>query len=222
MPSQMDLKSRYSTTEPTCCSPAGTAPITKICLHQLALRPTSRLHLPIASARRDALAALWPDVIPWATALVPAVADMGRRDSGAARLSGSFAPGEPIYLTQVTNPLFHAEDLIHEVQHLRFALTVPAGQWFGRWNEEGDKFISPYRPDLRPIAGIHLGLHAFVAVTEFGLRAIKEPTLGHVGLNWLYDTHLRNLFAFHTIANHERLSGEGKSYYRKTGCVLAD
>ena len=170
----------------------------------------------------DALAALWPDVIPWARALVPAVADMGSRDSGAARLSGSFAPGEPIYLTQVTNPLFHAEDLIHEVQHLRFALTVPAGQWFGRWNEEGDKFISPYRPDLRPIAGIHLGLHAFVAVTEFGLRAIKEPTLGHVGLNWLYDTHLRNLFAFHTIANHERLSGEGKSYYRKVGCVLAD
>jgi HEXXH motif-containing protein len=173
------------------------------------------------SKAHDAIAAVWPDVIPWARALVPAVADMGRRDPRAARLSGSFAPGEPIYLTQVTNPLFHAEDLIHEVQHLRFALTVPAEEWFGRWHEEGEIFISPYRPDLRPLAGIHVGLHAFVAVTEFGLRTINQPR-GQVALSWLYDTHLRNLFAFHTIAKHEKLSSEGRSYYREVGCVLAN
>jgi hypothetical protein len=100
-----------------------------------------------------AIAAVWPDVIPWARALVPAVADMGPREAGSARLSGSFGPGEPIYLTQVTNPLFHAEDLIHEVQHLRFALAVRAEEWFARWHEEEQTFISPYRPDLRPIAG---------------------------------------------------------------------
>jgi HEXXH motif-containing protein len=169
----------------------------------------------------DTLAEIWPDVIPWAKALVPAVADMGRRDPGAARLSGSFAPGEPIYLTRITKPLFHAEDLIHEIQHLRFALTVPADEWFGRWNEEEEMFISPYRADLRPIAGIHLGLHAFVAVTEFGLRTINQPSFGQVGLKWLYDTHLRNLFAFHTIAKYEKLSSDGKSYYREMGTVLA-
>jgi hypothetical protein len=67
------------------------------------------------SKAHETLAAVWPDVIPWARVLVPAVADMGPREAGSARLSGSFGPGEPIYLTQVTNPLFHAEDLIHEV-----------------------------------------------------------------------------------------------------------
>jgi hypothetical protein len=67
-----------------------------------------------------------------------------------------------------------------------------------------------------------MGLHAFVAVTEFGLRMINQPGVGQVGLNCLYDTHLRNLFAFHTIAKHERLSSEGKSYYREVGCALVD
>src|SRR5438034_6120302 len=106
MPSQMDLKSRYSTTEPTCCSPGGYSPD-----HEDMPPPISAAaDKPLALAdslgqAHDALAALWPDVIPWARALVPAVADMGRRDSGAARLSGSFAPGEPIYLTQGTNSL---------------------------------------------------------------------------------------------------------------------
>lgn len=181
--------------------------------------------LPLAGGlgrAHDVLAAVWPDVIPWVKTLVPAVADMGPRDPRSPRLSGSFGPGEPIYLTQVSNPLFHAEDLVHEVQHLRFALTVPAEEWFGRWHEQGEIFISPYRPDLRPIAGIHVGLHAFVAVTEFGLRTINQPALGQVSMSWLYDTHLRNLFAFHTVARHERLSSQGKSYYRKLGCVLAD
>ena len=170
----------------------------------------------------DVLAAVWPDVIPWARALVPAVADMGGRAPGVPRLSGSFSPGQPIYLTQVSDPLFHAEDLIHEVQHLRFAITVPAEEWFGNWHEQREVFISPYRPDLRPITGIHVGLHAFVAVTEFGLRTINQSALDQVPLSQLYDTHLRNLFAFHTIANHEKLSSEGKSYYRKLGCILTD
>jgi len=174
------------------------------------------------SMAHAALAAVWPEVIPWARALVPAVADMGPREAGSPRLSGSFGPGEPIYLTQVSNPLLHAEDLIHEVQHLRFALAVRAEDWFGRWNEQEQTFISPYRPDPRPIAGIHIGLHAFVAVTELGLRMIDQPYLGQVSLNWLYDTHLRNLFAFHTIAKHERLSNDGKSYYRELGRALAD
>jgi HEXXH motif-containing protein len=183
-------------------------------------------HRPLSLAEslgkaHDVLESVWPEVIPWVRALVPAIADMGPRNPRAARLSGSFGPGEPIYLSQVTNPLLHAEDLIHEVQHLRFALTVPAEEWFGRWRDDESVFISPYRPDLRPIAGIHLGLHAFVAVTEFGLRTIEKPTHGKVSLNWLHETHLRNLFAFHTIANHEELSSDGKSYYREVGHVLA-
>ena len=142
---------------------------------------------------------------------------MGPRAALAPRLSGSFGPGQPIYLSRVTKPLLHAEDLIHEVQHLRFSLTVSAEEWFGRWNDRQNVFISPYRSDLRPVAGIHLGLHAFFAVTEFGLRTLNKPSLGQVSLRWLYETHLRNLFAFHTIASHEILSSDGKAYYRELG-----
>jgi HEXXH motif-containing protein len=165
----------------------------------------------------EILTSVWPEVIPWVKALVPAIADMGPRDALAPRLSGSFGPGEPIYLSQVTKPLLHAEDLIHEVQHLRFSLAVSAEEWFGRWNDRQNVFISPYRPDLRPVAGIHLGLHAFFAVTEFGLRTLDTSSRDQISRRWLYETHLRNLFAFHTIASHEILSSDGKSYYRELG-----
>ncbi|MGH9695195.1 MAG: hypothetical protein ACRD5Z_13685, partial [Bryobacteraceae bacterium] len=82
--------------------------------------------LPLAESvggAHEVLLTVWPEVIPWVTALVPAIADMGPRPALAPRLSGSFGPGEPIYLSRVAKPLLHAEDLIHEVQHLRFSLT---------------------------------------------------------------------------------------------------
>jgi hypothetical protein len=51
---------------------------------------------------------------------------------------------------------------------------------------------------------------------------MKQLAFGQAVLNRLYDTHLRNLFAFHTIAHHEKLSNDGRSYYQQMGRVLAN
>ena len=167
------------------------------------------------------LRTVWPGVIAWLRTLAPAFVDLGTTGTTGARLSGSFAPGEPIYLSQVSDPLCHAEDVIHEVQHLRFIATIPAGKWFGRWRDGTATFASPYRPDLRPLAGVHLGLHAFVAVTEFRLRVLERPELGRVGAATLLDTHYRNVFALRTVARHETLSAAGRRYYGEIAAVLA-
>ena len=169
----------------------------------------------------DLIQAVWPGVITWLRALAPAFVDVGVNAGRATRLSGSFAPGEPIYLSRVNDPMCHAEDVIHELQHLRFMATIPAGEWFGRWGESATRFVSPYRSDLRPLAGIHLGLHAFVLVTEFRLQVMDRPDPGRTSVSWLLDTHFRNVFALRTIARHEALSAAGQLYYCELGAILA-
>ena len=169
----------------------------------------------------ELIQAVWPGVIPWLRALAPAFVDVGVNAGRATRLSGSFAPGEPIYLSRVSDPMCHAEDVIHELQHLRFMATIPAGEWFGRWGESATRFVSPYRSDLRPLAGIHLGLHAFVSVTEFRLHVMDRPDLGRTSVAWLLDTHFRNVFALRTVAQYEELSAAGRSYYGELGAILA-
>jgi HEXXH motif-containing protein len=155
---------------------------------------------------------IWPERLAWMTALLPAIIDLGTTDGGRRRLSGSFEPGIPIYFSRVSEPFSHAEDLVHELQHLRFPLTIPANEWFARWTDMACEYTSPYRPDPRPLQGVHLGLHAFVAVIEFRLRALD---LDHApfSLRDLVDTHWRNLYACATILAHEELSAKGRRYY---------
>ena len=78
-------------------------------------------------------------------------------------LSASYreAPGI-IYMTLHPDPLTMAEALIHETQHGKLNLL----SWldpvlrnaYSSWNE------SPVRPDLRPVMGVLLAVHAFVPV----------------------------------------------------------
>jgi hypothetical protein len=75
------------------------------------------------------------------------------------------------------------------------------------------EFTSPYRPDPRPLQGVHLGLHAFLAVTELRLRALRAGRFPATALRDLIDTHWRNLFALETILRHEELSNGGRHYY---------
>jgi HEXXH motif-containing protein len=156
---------------------------------------------------------VWPERLVWTTALLPAIIDLGVTGDGRQRLSGSFEPGIPIYFSRVSEPFSHAEDLVHEVQHLRFPLTIPANEWFGRWTDMACDYTSPYRPDPRPLQGLHLGLHAFVAVIEFRLRALDLNHYAPFSLQDLVDTHWRNLYACETILTHEELSADGRRYY---------
>jgi HEXXH motif-containing protein len=165
---------------------------------------------------------IWPERLAWTTALLPAIIDLDAGHGEGHRLSGSFEPGTPIYLSRVNEPFSHAEDLVHEIQHLRFPLTVPANEWFGRWTDMACNYTSPYRPDPRPLQGLHLGLHAFAAVTEFRLRALELGNKTPFTLRDLVDTHLRNLYALESILAHEELSSQGLRYYNDIAGRLSE
>ncbi len=89
-------------------------------------------------------------------------------------LSASYreAPGV-VWMTLHPDPLTLAEALIHETQHGKLnALTwLDAVLVNGRtcWTE------SPVRPDLRPLMGVLLAVHAFVPVAELHRRLAHRP-----------------------------------------------
>lgn len=84
-------------------------------------------------------------------------------------LSASYreAPGL-VYMTLHPSALTMAEALVHETQHGK----LNALRWFDPVLENGDTTWSksPVRPDLRPLRGVLLAVHAFVPVAALHLR----------------------------------------------------
>jgi HEXXH motif-containing protein len=74
------------------------------------------------------------------------------------------APGL-IYLSLHPSPLTMAEALIHETQHGKLNTL----RWFDAVLLNGDSTWtpSPVRPDLRPLFGVLMAVHAFVPVAAF-------------------------------------------------------
>lgn len=91
-------------------------------------------------------------------------------------LSASYreAPGLA-YLTLHPDPITLAEALVHETQHSKLNLLT----WLDPVLHNGRSFwtASPVRPDLRPLLGVLLAVHAFVPVAALhqGLVAADHP-----------------------------------------------
>jgi hypothetical protein len=153
---------------------------------------------------------IWPEVLPWAAALVPAYLDLGEPPSRDCHTSGSYGTGYPIFVTRVYDAFLHAEDVLHEVQHCRLFMLDGAGL-FRSWRDERTRFVSPYRPDPRPLRGLVLGLHAFLAVNrlrllaaERGLRPLDAPRTRP-----LFKAHRANLFVFRTLVEDHQVLPAG-------------
>jgi hypothetical protein len=155
---------------------------------------------------------LWPEALPWLKALVPAFIDMRGPQSRRVHRSASYGPGTPIFFTKVENPLLHAEDMIHELQHQRFFLFLENSD-FGLWKDMRQIYVSPYRSDPRPLRGLHIGLHAFLTVVEFRIRALKRGLLNEQQIYDLIKLHRMNQFSYRTIVEHEQFSPAGKEFY---------
>lgn len=168
----------------------------------------------------DLVTAIWPVVPAWARLLAPSVLRVRQRAFSAIRLSGSFGPGYPIYLSDAGEPRQHAEDMIHELQHLRFHVWRKTTGWPNP--VDGQRFLSPFRTDLRPLLGLHLGLHAFITVNEFRLRTAESVPLPAAVVADTALLHQRNLFAFRTVADHEVLTRTGRRYLKAVAQRLAE
>ncbi|MDQ3973521.1 MAG: HEXXH motif-containing putative peptide modification protein [Actinomycetota bacterium] len=165
------------------------------------------------------LADLWPEVIDWTHVLVPAFVDMGT-PSPEVHHSSTHGAGSPVFLTRVSDPLLHAEDIVHELQHERFHLLLDPTR-FASSQDSAASYVSPYRTDPRPLRGLHVALHAFTAVNEFRLRLCAQGADDRRLLQQMLRSHRMNLFAFQTISDYEQFDAEGRRYWVDVAAALA-
>ncbi|HKE14477.1 MAG TPA: HEXXH motif-containing putative peptide modification protein, partial [Kofleriaceae bacterium] len=180
--------------------------------------------LPFAASltgAHDLLAALWPEVVGWVRALAPALVSMGRPGSTSVNRSETYEAGGPIFLAEVDDPFKHAESLVHEIQHHRFRLWA-ATEPLASVRDEAHRYISPYRPDLRRLVGVHMGVHAFAAVNELRLRARERGLVAPRADRAALRSHFANLFAFRTIVEHDGGGEEARRYAGELARRLLD
>ena len=161
---------------------------------------------------------LWPEALEWAGTLVPAFVDMGIPPT-RIRFSSSYEPGSPIFMSRVDNHLTHAEDVVHEIQHHRLFLFAGPPH-FKSWRDLRQFYISPYRPDPRPLRGLIIGMHAFLTVNELKKRRMvghSEPLTREMA-----EIHYKNLFAFRSIIEHEEFGDLGKELCKQMAHTVAE
>jgi HEXXH motif-containing protein len=161
----------------------------------------------------------WNDVIVWLRSLIPAFVDLGIPPEGLS-FSASYESGGPIFLSRVSDYCLHAEDLVHELQHHRLLIFASSAH-FKSWDEPACRFISPYRPDPRPLRGVIIGLHAFLAVNDLRRRLIEDGRRTDELIRQTVDLHHRNLFAFRTIIEYEKFSEIGRRLIKEMGAAIA-
>jgi HEXXH motif-containing protein len=176
----------------------------------------ARFHaMPLSRSLAEAheiLQMVLPQALPWVDTLIPAFVRVESTGKPGLRLSGSFGPSSPIYLSEVSDSFLHAEDILHELQHERFLLYLSKEQCFGTWDDEQHVFVSPYREDPRPLRGLHLGLHALIAVNEFRLRSLKTIPLTPARIRDMAVVHRKNLFAAMSVLQNDTPTLAGESY----------
>lgn len=102
-----------------------------------------------------------------------------------------------VYLTLHPNPVVMAEALVHEHSHAKLNALMELDPILeNHWEAT---FPSPYRPDPRPMMGVLLGAHAFVAVERFHERLADPAFEGH-----LADLRRKNREAVATLVNEGR------------------
>lgn len=185
--------------------------------------PASTPIPPLLDGLADAhavLARLWPEVLDWVRALVPAFVDLGEPPHAATQRSESYGPGSPIFVSSAATALQLAESVVHELQHERLLL-IADGRMFPRW-ANGAGFVSPWRQDIRPLKGLYLAVHAFLAVNELRLRALEGSAPSRDQALQLLQTHCMNLFASRTFWEHDDPSPAGRRILAQWARALAD
>ena len=179
---------------------------------------------PLTDTLRDAYTLIfevWPEVVPWARMLVPAFVDAGTTAPGIRR-SGTRGAVSPIFLSRVPEPLMHAEDVVHELQHIRFHLLVDPALIFSSYADADPSYVSPVRTDPRPLWGLHLALHAFVAVNELRLRLRHAGAVPAEQVSaQLFKSHCDNLMTFQTILDFDDLAPAGRVYFAEVARALS-
>lgn len=115
------------------------------------------------------------------------------------------------YMSLHPDPLIMAEAIIHETQHNKINSLLHFDPLLNNGHSEWT--TSPVRPDLRPISGVFLALHAFLPVEAmlFRLKAAQDPITQTPSYIRRYkEIHEGNRRALDTIVQKGQPSAQGK------------
>lgn len=117
-----------------------------------------------------------------------------------------------IYMTLHPNPLTMSEALIHEFQHNKMNLASYHDPFLE--NAFYPLYPSPVRPDPRPLWGVLLAAHAFLAVADFyrKIRDAGHPASKHLSFHKkMIAIDAQNREAMETLRTHARWTAAGRS-----------
>ncbi|WP_437755181.1 aKG-HExxH-type peptide beta-hydroxylase [Sorangium sp. So ce1389] len=120
----------------------------------------------------DAIAAVWPDALRDVDAFFRGVLPMWMPDERW----NSASTGELPFVLQLTVretgwPLLLAESILHEASHVKLDMARLMTPLLSNGDEK--IYRHPWRPDLRPMSGVLLGAHAFLAVMKLYEHALE-------------------------------------------------
>jgi HEXXH motif-containing protein len=145
---------------------------------------------PLASALADALALLrgvWPAAADMAERFFRGVVLLRPREG-----TRSHSPPE-LYgtvLESADRPAIVGDLLCHELAHVRLNLVLEVDPLLH--DDGAARYRSPWRPDLRPLKGVLLGVHAFLDVCHYH-RRLSEHGIGDGASEAIYERQRANV-----------------------------
>lgn len=127
-----------------------------------------------------------------------------------------------VYLTLHPAPMTMVEALIHEFQHNKLHALLLLDDVMTNGVEA--RYASPVRPDLRPLRGVLLAVHAFLPVAELYVRmrdAGDELSRGHYFGERLRQVAMLNRSGVETLRNHAVWTAMGGNLWRETEALEA-
>ena len=131
------------------------------------------------------------------------------------------APNAIFIRAAARNPLWHMELLIHETCHIWLSSLIELIPIIDSGQEI--RFVSPWRPDARPLVGILFGAHAFAMVAMYFLRLLEygTPYADVVARRVAFESE-RLTRGYELLRQHGRFSNAGEIFMDDLGEIVEE
>lgn len=190
---------------------------------RMATETSSDLPLPILDRElRRAVALLsetWPEALAEARCLFRGLLPI--QMPGESWNSAS--TGEVPFTLQLTFredswPYLLADSILHETAHTKLDLAMSLVPLLE--NDSQRIYRHPWRPDLRPMVGVLLGAHAFLAVTELYARGSRLRRADAGARAQFEQRRSEVALALCTLREHGRFTPEGETVFREMNAAF--
>jgi hypothetical protein len=164
---------------------------------------------------------VWPEALDDVTTLFRGLLPIQMAGGGWNSASTGQAPFV-LQLTFQENgwPFLLADSILHECAHTKLDMALTLGPLF--LNDEQKIYRHPWRPDLRPMVGVLLGAHAFLAVLTLYHRGLRIWPDDEAILQQYEQRRAEVETAMSVISEHANFTAAGVEVFEAMRNSLAD